>query len=77
MPDHFEYLENNFIIYLDNFGYARPKHRMSRNSHDSRIIINLFDLEPSGYEKDSADSCQILRSDSKIKEELMESGIFV
>ena len=47
------------------------------NSHDSRIIINLFDLEPSGYEKDSADSCQILRSDSKIKEELMESGIFV
>ena len=40
------------------------------------LSINLFDLEPSGYEKDSADSCQILRSDSKIKEELMEFGIF-
>ena len=48
------------------------KNRMTRG-----LSINLFDLEPSGYEKDSADSCQILRSDSKIKEELMESGIFV
>ena len=28
------------------------------------LSINLFDLEPSGNEKDSADSCQILRSDS-------------
>ena len=50
---------------------------MSRKIRMTRgLSINLFDLEPSGNEKDSADSCQILRSDSKIKEELMEFGIF-
>ena len=47
------------------------ENRMTR-----RLSINLFDLVPSGNVKDSAGSCQILRSDSKNEKELMEFFFF-